>query len=282
MTGPTSGHVLVTGATGKTGRRLVAALRKQGTPALAASRQPGPGRVGFDWTDRGTWADALPGAVSVYLVAPSGIGDPASLVIEFIEAALARDARRFVLLSASLLEPGGPAMGQVHQWLATSGTEWAVLRPSWFMQNLSEGPHQATIRDERVIYSAAGDGRIPFISADDIAQAAAMALTAEQAPNADFVLTGAEPLAYDQVAERISTAIGSIVTHVPLTAEQLTARHVAHGLDETHAQILAFMDLAVAGGVEDRTTPDLHRLIARPAVSFSTFVTDNVPAWSAP
>src|SRR5690606_27283283 len=50
-----SGPVLVTGATGKTGRRLLAALRARGVPARAASRRPGEGRVHFDWTDRGTW-----------------------------------------------------------------------------------------------------------------------------------------------------------------------------------------------------------------------------------
>ncbi|HEY8479450.1 MAG TPA: ergot alkaloid biosynthesis protein [Spirillospora sp.] len=275
-----SGPVLVTGATGKTGRRLLAALRARGVPARAASRRPGEGRVHFDWTDRGTWNAAVDGAGSAYLVSPSGVADPASLVIEFVEAAMARGVARFVLLSASLLEAGGPAMGRVHQWLAGSASEWAVLRPSWFMQNFSEGPHRATIREEHAIYSATGAGRVPFISADDIAEAAAAVLTAGRAPNTDFVLTGPEPLDYAQVAARIGEAAGFTVAHKRVGAEELVARLTAGGLGEAHAQALAAMDVAIAAGAEDRTTPDLRELIGRPPTGFSTFVTDNVAAWT--
>ncbi|HEV2604757.1 MAG TPA: ergot alkaloid biosynthesis protein, partial [Microvirga sp.] len=66
--------------------------------------------------------------------------------------------------------PGDPMMGEVHAWLATNAPEWAVLRPSWFMQNFSEGPHGRTIREESAIYSATDTGRVGFISADDIAE----------------------------------------------------------------------------------------------------------------
>lgn len=275
-----NGPVLVTGATGKTGRRLLAALRGRGVPARAASRRPGEGRVRFDWTDRSTWDTAVEGVGSAYLVSPSGVADPAPLMIEFVEAAMAKGVARFVLLSASLLAAGGPAMGQVHRWLAGSAAEWAVLRPSWFMQNFSEGPHRATIRDEHAIYSASGAGRIPFISADDIAEAAAAVLTADRAPNADFVLTGPEALDYAQVAARIGAAVGFAVTHKPVSVEELVARLTAAGLGEAHAKALAAMDVAIAGGAEDRTTPDLQRLIGRPPIGFSSFVTDNVAAWT--
>ena len=275
-----SGPVLVTGATGKTGRRLLAALRARGVPARAASRRPGEGDVHFDWRDRSTWDAAVDGAGSAYLVSPSGVADPAPLMIEFAEAAMAKGVARFVLLSASLLEAGGPAMGQVHRWLAGSAAQWAVLRPSWFMQNFSEGPHRATIRDEHAIYSATGSGRVPFISAGDIADAAATVLTADRAPNTDFVLTGAEALDHAEVAARISAAVGFAVTHKPVSVEELAARHRAAGLGEAHAKVLAAMDAAIAEGAEDRTTPDLQRLIGRPPIGFSSFVTDNVAAWT--
>ncbi len=171
-------------------------------------------------------------------------------------------------------------MGQVHQWLAGSGTEWAVLRPSWFMENFSEGPHCTTIRDERAIYTATGHGRVPFISAHDIARGAAAALTAEDAPNSDFVLTGPDLLSYDEVARRISDAIGETVTHYPLTFDELVARHVAHGLIEPHAQSLAFMDLIIAEGAEDRITNGLAELVSEPPVTFDQFVANAAPSWN--
>jgi len=50
------------------------------------------------------------------------------------------------------------------------------------------------------------------------------------------------------------------VTHYPLTFDELVARHVAHGLIEPHAQSLAFMDLIIAEGAEDRITNGLASL----------------------
>jgi uncharacterized protein YbjT (DUF2867 family) len=81
-------------------------------------------------------------------------------------------------------------MGQVHQWLKEKATEWTVLRPSWMMQNFTEGHHFVSIRNEDRIYSATEDGRVPFVSVDDIAMAAMVALTL----NADFILTGSQPI----------------------------------------------------------------------------------------
>lgn len=277
-----TGRVLVTGATGKTGRRLMTLLRESGTPAVAASRQVADDRVLFDWTERGTWDGALEDVRSIYLVAPMAAGDAASLMIDFVEAAISSGAMRFVLLSASVLEAGGPAMGQVHQWLSESDAEWAVLRPSWFMENFSEGPHCATIRDERTIYSATGDGRVPLISAEDIARAGAAALTALDPPNSDFVLTGPELLNYDEVAKRISGAIGEPVTHRVLTFEELVARQVANGLSEPHAQTVALGDLVVAEGAEDRTSTGLAQLVSAPPVIFDQFVARNSGLWSSP
>lgn len=56
------------------------------------------------------------------------------------------------------------------------------------MQNFSQQQHLTTIRDERAIYSATGEGRIPFIDAEDIAAVAAAALTQSHTPNGDAIL----------------------------------------------------------------------------------------------
>lgn len=276
-----SPHVLVTGATGKTGRRLMELLQQSDVPAVAASREVAEDRVLFDWTDRDTWDVALRDVQAVYVVAPMAADDPGRLMIDFVERAIGLGADRFVLLSASVLPAGGPVMGQVHQFLSQSAAGWAVLRPSWFMENFSEGPHCATIRDERAIYSASGHGRVPFISAEDIARAAAAALTVGIPPNSDFVLTGPELLSFDDVAQRISQAIGETVTHRSLTFEERVARQVANGLSEAHAQTVALGDLVIAENGEDRMTTGLAELVSAPPVTFDTFVAQNARRWNS-
>lgn len=273
--------VLVTGATGKTGRRLAARLRALGVACWAASRHPPAGPEGrrLDWSEPATWDAALEGASAVYLVPPTS-ADGIAAMIGFMRRAGERGVRRFVLLSASLLPAGGPGAGQAHQWLLENAAEWAVLRPSWFMQNFSEGPHRATIMAEGRIYTAAGDGRVGFIDAEDIARVAAAALSAARAPNTDAVLTGPEALSYDDAAARLSAVIGRPIAHVRIGVDDLAARHRAFGLPAATAQVLAAMDTLIAGGAEDRATPCVEALTGAPPTSFADFARANAGAWA--
>lgn len=60
------------------------------------------------------------------------------------------------------------------------------------------------------IFTAAQDGKIPFISADDIAETGYHALTDEKSYNCDLRILGPEDLTYDQVRSLfISTSKGS-------------------------------------------------------------------------
>ena len=268
--------ILVTGATGKTGRRVVAQLREAGRDVRAASRQ---GDVPFDWTARETWDKALGGVRAVNLVAPPA-GDTVTLVNSFVHAAMERGVVRFVLLSASILDAGGFGMGQVHANLRDHAKEWAVLRPSWFMQNFSEGTHRKAIVEESTIYSATGNGRVPFIDANDIAACAVACLTGDQAPNADFVLTSDHAISYDEVAEKIGGAIGRHVAHKRVSIEELAERHRAVGVQPFTAHGLAVMDAAIANGIEDRTTDFVATLTGRPPGIFDAFVKANAGMWT--
>lgn len=278
-----SGPVLVTGGTGKVGRRIADRLRAAGVDHRVASRHPDhtdPAAVRFDWADPTTWDGAVAGASAVYLVAPPG-GDPAPVMIELVRAAQEHGATRFVLQSASLVDRDGPAMGRVHAHLADEADDWAVLRPSWFMQNVTEGFHGDSIRDGRVIETAAGDGRVPFIDADDIADVATHVLTAAAARNADAVLTGPEALTFDGVAAQITAALGEPVRHRRVTADEVTAGHVGRGIPRAHAEMLGVMDLLIAEGAEDRVTDEVRAITGRPARSFADFVAAHVAAWRA-
>jgi ergot alkaloid biosynthesis protein len=272
--------VLVTGGTGKTGRRLVSRLRESGVACRIAARGMRPNDR-FDWTQPGTWARTLEGVTAAYLVAPALQQEVAPIMIGFLELALKRGVSRFVLLSASLLAAGGPAMGQVHLWLEQNAAQWAVLRPSWFMENFSEGHHLRSIGEEGRIYSATESGRVPFISADDIAAVAQVALTRETSFNSDFVLTGGEPISYDEVAGCIGGAIGRAVSHHRISPDELAARHRSLGLPTLHAQTLAAMDTAIAAGMEDRVTYWVQELTGSHPVRFDDFVAAAAPKWTA-
>jgi uncharacterized protein YbjT (DUF2867 family) len=190
---------LVIGATGTTGSRTATQLIAAGHRVKAASRRatplPGAEPVRFDWYDPTTYADALTGADRLYLVPPVGDTNPAAVMLPFLQQARAVGAHRAVLLSSSAVPEGGPGVGVVHQALRGLFTRWAVLRPSWFMQNFTgTHVHARSIREHGTILTAARSGRVGFVDADDIAAVAVRALDDDPAPNTDLVLTGPEAL----------------------------------------------------------------------------------------
>lgn len=71
------------------------------------------------------------------------------------------------------------------------------------MQNFSEAQHLAPIRDEGKVFSATNDGRIPFVSTDDIACVAKHLLTDKKPHNTDYVVLGPELLSYDDVSRHV-------------------------------------------------------------------------------
>ncbi|MFD9498004.1 NAD(P)H-binding protein [Streptomyces sp. NPDC060035] len=274
----TGASVLVTGATGNTGSRVAGRLSGLGHTVTLASRRPagthGAHDVRFDWYDAETYGPALRGVDRAYLVPPVGDPEPAAVMLPFLEQARAAGVRRVVLLSSSAIPVGGPGVGRVHGWLADGlFGEWAVLRPSWFMQNFTgQHAHAESIRKEGAVSSATGDGRVGFVDADDIAEVAVRALDDVVAPDTDLVITGPEALSYGEVAAVLAEVTGRPVAHRHLTYEQMRDRLAAEGIPEEFAVMLAGMDLAIADGAENRVTGTVERMTGRPARTFRAHV----------
>ncbi|GAB2486738.1 NmrA family NAD(P)-binding protein [Nocardiopsis aegyptia] len=263
---------LVIGATGTTGSRTAARLTAAGHRVRAASRRatpvPDAEPVRFDWYDPSTHGAALEGADRLYLVPPVGETDPAAVMLPFLRRARAAGVDRAVLLSSSALPEGGPGVGRVHSALPALFESWAVLRPSWFMQNFTGAhAHAATIREHGTLWTATGEGRVAFVDADDIAAVAVRALTDDRAPDTDLVLTGPEALSYDDVAAIMTETTGRPVVHTRVSHQAMCDR-LARQVPPEFAALLAGMDLAIAEGAEDRTTDTVRRLTGRPPNGF--------------
>ena len=272
-------RILVTGGKGKTGRRVVERLVDAKIDVAIGTRTPTDGKDRFfDWSDTAS-VSAFADCSAVYLVAPTDRTDHLGVMRPVLERALEGGTRRFVLLSSSLLERGDPMMGEVHAWLADNVPEWAVLRPSWFMQNFSDGPHARTIREEDTIYSATGEARVGFIDANDIAAAAFACLTAPDPLNDDRILTGPHALGYDDVADVLSEVTGRTIRHVSLSTKALATRFEQQGLPTDYSAVLAGLDETIRTGVEDRVTDEVELLTNRNPISFRKFAESAAQVW---
>ncbi|MET9631896.1 ergot alkaloid biosynthesis protein [Lentzea sp. NPDC006480] len=257
-------NVLVIGGTGTTGSLLAKLLPH----ARVGTRKPvRDGQVRFDWDVPATFGTALDGVDRVYLIPPVGVADPAPVVESFLVRA--RLVRRVVLLSSSAVPESATGMGALPALVRTM-PEWAVLRPSWFMQNFT-GDHAvaAGVRDGEIV-TATGDGRIGFVDAADIAAVAARALTDPLPHNTDHLITGPEALSYADAAAIITELTGRPVAHRSVSTEELTGR-LATWLPPEFAVILAKLDEDIRGGAEDRVTSTVLDVTGRPPRSFRDF-----------
>jgi uncharacterized protein YbjT (DUF2867 family) len=266
-------RALVLGGTGQTGALVAAGLRGRGVPVRVASRRgQGGDHVGFDWERTDTHDPALRDIDAVYLVAPVLDRDPAEVMVPFVDRAIAAGARRFVLLSSSAVEEGGPGLGAVHAALRRRAPGWTVLQPSWFMQNFfaPHHHHARSIARDGVMVTATGQGRVGFIDAADIAAVAVEALLAPA--NQALVLTGPEALSYDDVADTLSDALHRRIRHRAVSVEDARAWMVAAGIPGAYAGFLAALEARIAAGADARATDAVLRVTGRPPRSLRAFV----------
>lgn len=277
--------VLVTGASGMTGRRVLAGLRNLGVATRAASRSS---EWRFDWQDRSTWDQVLDGAGSVYLVQY----DPEPLTEAFVERAVAHGVRRIVLLSGRGVDDPDyfpqafdsdanfvPTHLVGERAVRESGLEWTVLRPGWFSQNLSEGFLGEDVRSGRMRLPT-GEGTASWIDAEDIAAVAVAALTEEGHHGRAYELSGPRALGLKEVAREISRGLGREVTYTPVTSEEFVAERVALGWSKEDAHGFAMALSPILRGKDAHLSPGVRESLGREPRGFAEFVEETVAAGS--
>ncbi|RBQ22049.1 SDR family NAD(P)-dependent oxidoreductase [Spongiactinospora rosea] len=272
--------ILVLGATGKTGRRLVRLLRERDLPVRPASRSSA---VPFDWSDPRTWEAAAKGAGAVYLIAPD---DPAP-VAGFVEQARRHGpVERFVVLSGRGIEhiqgDFGAGMIAAERAVAASGAEWTVLRANEFAQNFSEDIWHAPVRTGRLALPI-GDVPEPFVDVEDLAAVAAAALTEDGHAGRIYELSGPEALTFRQAVEIMGRAAGRTIEYVELTPAAYRAELIAEGFPEAVADALGDMFALHRAGHMSEPTGDVRLVLGREPATFAGYAARAAAAgaWSA-
>jgi festuclavine dehydrogenase len=145
--------------------------------------------------------------------------------------------------------------------------------------NFLSWQHGATIKNENKIYSACGDGQIPFISANDIARMAFFLLTDPKPHETNYRVLGPEPLTFDQIAERLSRGIGRTIQHVKISEEEAYERFVKFGMSEYISRFLANIEVGTANGAENFAGNDVEKVTGKAPETFEAWVADNKAAF---
>jgi NAD(P)H dehydrogenase (quinone) len=154
------------------------------------------------------------------------------------------------------------------------------LAPTMYMEDLLWAVD--AIRDEGTVPAPAGDARISFVAAKDVAAVAANVL-AEATPVPGIrSLTGPESLGYGDVASRISAVFATTVDYTDQTPKQARQSLLGAGMSpwEADGQLEVF-DWARNGGY-DFVTEEVRAVTGRDATPIQSWLEDERAAFLRP
>lgn len=280
--------ILVTGATGTTGREVVRRLPRDRevrvlarVPARVVGAPPSADIVAGDYGDDASLARALAGVRTAFLLTSRITHDDDE---RFVRAARAAGVRRVVKLSAAAVTDP-EADDPITRWqratedlLRDSGLEWTLLRPRSFMSNTLSWA--SSVRDERVVRALYGTSRNACVDPRDVADVAVRALTEEGHLGRAYTLTGPEAVtAVGQTAE-LGRQLG-----VELVFEELEPDAARGLLSRRHPQAVveALLDSArrQQANAKETVEPTVYEVTGRPARSYRDWVRDHLWAFKA-
>lgn len=279
--------ILVIGGTGRIGSALVRQLTVGGVPVRAMVRKPTPVAANADIAVDTVVGDldapdsldaAMTGVTSLFLLTTQSPRQQTQ-ELAVIAAAIRAGVRHVVKVSASDAATGpdsptpvGRAHAAAEAALKASGMTWTILRPSAFMP-VALGPlfQQAGVAGG--FQFPLGSGRVAFVDVEDIARAAAWALTHPiEAAGRTLSVTGPESLGLRDIADRFAAALGRPVkasSPPAFLARLVLGRRIADPFLRRHQ--LAMLDLMRSGGLS-RVSPDLQNATGEPGRSVADWL----------
>lgn len=282
--------VLITGATGAVGGELCRRLAGSGAEVRGATRDPTrasstgvPVRrwVRLDYDDPEGFDGALDGVDALFLIARPGDEDPAGAARPLLEAARTAGVQRVVNLTALGAERRDDVtLGRVERLVEESGFAFTHLRPNWFMQIFSTGPLLAGLRAAGRIAVPAGEARISFVDARDVAAVAARTLLEHGHEGRAYDLTGPRSLSHAEIAEALARESGRPVDYVPLDEDEARAAIHSAGLGPERTNRLIRFYRLVRAGHSAPVSHDIESVLGRPPTSFARFARDHAEIWT--
>jgi uncharacterized protein YbjT (DUF2867 family) len=277
-------QVLVTGATGNIGSRLIPRLASrpdvavralvrslnQGAPLAAAGAEPVRGR--FEDSETMRWA--MQNIDTLVLITPASpaAADQASTALV---AAREAGVRKIVRVSAFNAAYGGPSdltrqHGRTDAEIRASGLTYSILRPPFFMQNLCFLAARSIVKEGR-IYFGAGDGRLSMIDLRDVVDCAEESVMSESADNKTFTLTGPEGISFHEIAGRLTRIMGRTIEYVPVFPEWVEQSVRAMDLGGWYGKVMSDLCRAYRDDWGDVITGDVALITGRRPRSFDVF-----------
>ncbi len=276
--------ILITGAAGKSGVAVLAALKARGaTVRCFTSNETSAARlaaVGADETIVGDLRDsaalqrAARGTRAIYHIAPNMSEEEVVMGAAAIAAARAADVERFVY--HSVIFPYLRALPHhwdklaVEEMLVEQRMPYTILQPTMYMQNIA-AVWQQIVEQGTFAQPYSADQAMGLVDLDDVAAVAATVLLDDGHVGATYELCSGESLTRREMATILGAAIGRIVEAIVVDPAAWQAQHAPDlnaGRRKRLSMMFAHYD---AAGLPPGNPNTLRWLLGRPPTDFTTF-----------
>ncbi|MDJ1486301.1 SDR family oxidoreductase [Cytophagaceae bacterium YF14B1] len=279
-------NLLITGATGSVGTQLVKKLvsRNVSFRALVRSKEQGDLMAGLsqaemavgNLSDNESLFKALQGIEKAFLLTNSS-EHAEQLQLNFVNQAYKAGVKHIVKLSQLAADQDSPVRflryhAVVENRIKELGMDYTFLRANLFMQGFAAFSHY--IKYEGKFYGSLGSAAVSAVDIRDIAEIAAKALTEPSHEKKTYTITGQEALTHFQMAEIFSRVLGTKITYVDMSPEQMQGALTVAGFPEWQIGGLIEDYAHYARGEASQVFTTVNDITGHAPIRFEQFVSD--------
>jgi uncharacterized protein YbjT (DUF2867 family) len=274
--------ILITGATGTIGKALVQQLLALNADFVAGTRDFGKAKstldisedawVKFDFTDIQSFDKATQNVDRVFVLGPPLTLNLEQILIPFIEYLKEKGINRIVYLSAFGNESLGGDLAFhriMENYLKESQLDFTILQPSFFAQNFKNYEYQ-NLMERGITFNVAGDGKVGFVDAEDVAKVAAKVLTEEGHSGKTYQLTGPELLSYYDAANILMEVLNKEIVYPNPSEEAYRGALKAGGAPDFIADYMIPVYGMIKNGSVGRLTKDIEEVTGEKPTDLKT------------
>lgn len=276
--------LLVTGASGHLGRRVVELLLEANAATIIAATRH-PEKLGdfakkgvivrhADFNDPASLATAFGGVDRLLIISTDALGTRLQQHTNAVHAAEQAGVKHVIY--TSIVNPGpespillAPEHYGTEQAIAATRMGYTFLRNNVYADVAVGALSRALETGQH--FSACGDGKIGYVTREDCARAAAAALASNFEGRRILDVTGPEALSQADLAALASQISGKPVVYVPINLEASIQGMVGAGLPRPVAELYASFDAATQQGFLDVVSNAVQDLTGQPPMRMADF-----------
>lgn len=269
--------ILVVGASGTVGSELTKLLKADGYKVRTTTSkqiQNSNEQVHINLATGEGVKDAFEDIDRAFFLSPPGYADQYALLSPLIQEAKRRSLKKVVLMTAMGVNANEHSpFRRAELDLERSGLRFNIIRPNWFMQNFNTFWIHGIQTQDKILLPA-GQAKVSFIDARDIAAVAFKLLVSDQFDGEAFDITGSEALTHADVAEAISKVAGRKIVYEEITPEAFVSGLIGAGLPKDYAELLGMLMGFLRDGYGERRENSVKQVTGKNPRTIDEYAND--------